>query len=495
MLAPSTMSVALLAEANSPLSWETLKFVIPLLVTVASFGVWLGRRYYWQRTRLAERRAEHHEEAHERARADAEKFKADAANWHEMLLKKSAEAGAMAEELQKLRDCLHETEKHRQQIFRAGKKIYLERNDIRDSFQQIQVEHEKLLQTSQSEREQLDSQTRINKQLQRRMRMALKLEGQLWNAKALQGRPAFRPLERRQRAIVSVLNLKGGVSKTTVTAHLGRALAARGYRVLLVDMDLQGSLTAMMLSLAKSKQAAAEERLIQHFLNRASDDKSARITDYAFQVFKHPEGGSIDIVGTSDSLAYAELNLTMRWLLGTGTRDTRFLLRKALHFMSVGSKYDIVLIDCPPLVNISCVNALAASDFVLIPTTMGRKSRERVPPTIRRVLRSEKFLKYVNHDLKVLGVLANCTFRWGSFTNQEASEWDQLRGWCRDAMGGQDVRQFETLIADTRDMREYEGAFAMPDPASRVAQAFASLTDEIEEALPRECRRSAKSSS
>lgn len=491
--------MVLLADTNSPLSWETLKFVLPLLLTVITasvpFGVWLGRRYYWQRLKIAERNAEHHEDAHDRARADAEKYQADAAKWHEALLAKSEEAGTLAQELQAVQANLHATEKDRQTIFRAGKKIYLERNSLKDSLQQTLAKHQQLLQASGSDKTQLEEQTKINQRLQRRMRTALKLEGQLWNAKALQGRPAFRPLEQRQRAIVSVLNLKGGVGKTTVTAHLGRALAVRGYRVLLVDMDLQGSLTTMMLSLDKLKQAVANEQLIQHFLNRASDDKRTKITDYAYAVFKHVDGGSIDIVGTSDSLAYAELNLTMRWLLGTGTRDTRFLLRKALHLLGVSKKYDIVLIDCPPLVNISCVNALAASDFVLIPTTMGRKSRERVPPTIRRVLRSEKFLKYVNHDLKVLGVLANCTFRWGSFTNLESSDWEQLRVWCRDAMGGQDVRLFESLIADTREMREYEAAFAMPGLASRVAQAFSALTDEIEEALPRECRRTAKSSS
>ncbi len=76
------------------------------------------------------------------------------------------------------------------------------------------------------------------------MKAALKLEGQLWNARSMQKRPKFRERGRRKRAVVSVLNLEGGVEKTTLTAHLGTALARRGYRVLLVDLDLQKSLTS-----------------------------------------------------------------------------------------------------------------------------------------------------------------------------------------------------------------------------------------------------------
>ncbi len=325
-----------------------------------------------------------------------------------------------------------------------------------------------------------------------RMRRALKLEGQLWAAKALQSRPKFRDLAWRQRAVVSVLNLKGGVGKTTITAHLGAALARRGYRVLVIDLDLQGSLTSMLLPQAKISHLYADGKLLQHFFNRAAEDKTTKITGYAQPVLQvHETGGSLGIVGTTDALAYSELNLTMRWLLHSGRRDTRFLLRKALHLISVGNDYDIVLLDCPPLINISCVNALAASDYLLVPTTLSQKSLERVPLLLKRVLRSEKFLRHINHELRVLGLVANRTWR-DELSAGEKDDWDRLATRCKDVYG-QEVRRLLTIIPQqNKEIRDSESEFGLPDPDSRLAAVFSQLATEIEKELPSECRRLAK---
>jgi chromosome partitioning protein len=336
-----------------------------------------------------------------------------------------------------------------------------------------------------------DRQAAINR-TEKRMRRALRLEGQLWAAKALQGRPAFRELAKRNRAVIAVLNLKGGVGKTTVTAHLGAALARRGYRVLAVDLDLQGSLTSMLLPQERITQLFRAGELLQQFLSRAAEDRTTKITGYAQPVFEVPDtGGSLSVVGTTDALAYAELNLTMRWLLHSGTRDTRFLLRKALHLMSVGSQFDIILLDCPPLINVSCVNALAASDYLLIPTTMSQKSLERVPMLVRRVLRNEKFLKHINHDLRLLGLVANRTWR-ETLSAGEADDWNQLAVRCKDVYG-QEVKRFDTIITQqSKEIRDSEAEFGIPDPTSRLGEAFARLADEVEQELPSECRRLAK---
>ena len=60
------------------------------------------------------------------------------------------------------------------------------------------------------------------------VRHALRLQGRIWQRKILKGVPPFRPLHERHAAIISVVNLKGGVGKTTVTAHLGMSLSSRG---------------------------------------------------------------------------------------------------------------------------------------------------------------------------------------------------------------------------------------------------------------------------
>jgi cellulose biosynthesis protein BcsQ len=325
----------------------------------------------------------------------------------------------------------------------------------------------------------------------RRIQKALRLEGNLWAARALQKVPKFRPLGQRKHAVVSVMNLKGGVGKTTVTAHLGFALARRGYRVLLLDLDLQGSLTQILLPFDKQRQLAADGSLLQHFLSAASADKTRKLADYAQEVCSFDDsGGQLDLVATSDNLAYAELSLTLGWLLRTGERDNRFLIRKALQLMSVGARYDLVLLDCPPLVNISCINALAASDYLLVPVTLGQRSIDRVPVLLKRFLKNELFRKHINHDLRVLGVVANRTYR-EELTGGERADWRQLGGWCKDAYG-EAVKQFDTVIPQMlKDVRDAETLAGAPDPKSKLAQLFAALAAEVERELPSECRRGA----
>lgn len=338
----------------------------------------------------------------------------------------------------------------------------------------------------------LDARQQDLDRTERRVRHVLQLEGQLWTAKALQRRPKFRELDLRKVAVVSVLNLKGGVGKTTVTAHLGAALARRGYRVLLVDLDLQGSLTSLLLPQEQIQEALDGKRLVQHFFRAAVTGGVPKVGDYARRAVEVAGvGGSVDIIGATDELAYAEMSLTMQWLLRRGNRDSRFLLRKSLHLLGVGRDYDIILIDCPPFLNISCVNALAASDYLLVPTTMGRKSLERVPVLLKQVFKSEKFNRHVNHDLKLLGLLANRTWQT-ELSRGEQDDWSRLAEVCRDVLG-QDVKQFGVPIPQAvKEVSESETNFHLPDPVGRLAGVFTRLAAAIEQELPNDCRRPAK---
>ena len=103
------------------------------------------------------------------------------------------------------------------------------------------------------------------------MKRAMRLEGKVWERKVLQGAPRFRPLSERHAPIISVLNLKGGVGKTTITAHLGAALAGKGYNVLLMDLDLQGSLSSLFMSESALVQRSKEKLLLQHYLLNVAD--------------------------------------------------------------------------------------------------------------------------------------------------------------------------------------------------------------------------------
>ena len=478
----------------------TADLLMKFLTTAGGVGLgWSGawvilRKKYRSDIQLSKKKADQYEELHGQASGALGRERALVAQ----LQKDYASASAqLTEQKGKFSTILKAGQ---QWQARAGQ-LNTELNKYKLAYGKLRKEHESLLTTKTGLETQVSTlsddgavkQTVIER-TERRMRRALRLEGQLWAAKALQGRPKFRELTQRQRAVIAVLNLQGGVGKTTVTAHLGAALAQRGYRVLVVDLDLQGSLTGMLLPQDKINQLFAGKLLMQHFLSRAAEDRTTKITEFAQRVFEIPEsGGSLSVVGTTDALAYAELNLTMQWLLHSGKRDTRFLLRKALHLLGVGKEYDIVLLDCPPVVNISCVNALAASDFLLVPTTMSAVSLARVPQLVKRLFRSEKFLKHINHDLRILGLVANRTWR-EDLTDGEKDDWNQLATKCKDIYG-QVVKRFDTIIPQlTTEVRDNESDFGLPKSKSRLATRFAALATEVEKELPSECRRVATAS-
>ena len=322
---------------------------------------------------------------------------------------------------------------------------------------------------------------------EKHLRRIQKLKGKLIDAKALQKVPKFRPLAERKRAIISVLNLKGGVGKTTVTANLGGALARRGYRVLLVDLDLQGSLSGLMLDGADLNGRTKNKLLLQDFFNAASNDHFTKLSRYTAPVPVAIAGGqgSLSIVPCSDSLAYAELNLSLSWLLKRGKRDPRLLLRKALHLIGDNEKYDIVLLDCPPLLNISCVNALAASDYLLVPTLLSMKAAERVPRLLTEI-HGVEFKKHINSQLQVLGVLANRTYR-DPPTTAEGTVWTDLPKAVM-AAHVPAPRFLSTIIAQDVKIAACEEQYNEAEMSPRGLSMFDKLALEIEGVLPSDCR-------
>jgi cellulose biosynthesis protein BcsQ len=314
-----------------------------------------------------------------------------------------------------------------------------------------------------------------------RIKRMMKLEGRLWEQRIMSGTPRFRPLQERRMPILSVLNLKGGVGKTTLAAHLAAAFAARGYRVLLLDLDLQGSLSSLFIPDDLLVKRFKDKLLMQHFLSDASQKRKLNLLDYATPILGDEGCG---LVAASDSMAYAELNLTMQWLLRLGKKDTRFLLRRGLHQKRVSRKYDLVLIDCPPIINTCCVNALAACDQVLIPVNPSRKSAERVPKLLRHL---QRLGGRINPSLQVAGLVFNRT-HGSQLTMREQDLWTSLLTQSQDQLG-QPVHGFETNIRQMKEVSDHEAAFRSPEPGTELFETFKHFAIELEERLPRECRR------
>ncbi|MGH7173589.1 MAG: AAA family ATPase [Gemmataceae bacterium] len=321
---------------------------------------------------------------------------------------------------------------------------------------------------------------------QRRIKRALSKDGHTWMEKVLRDAPDFKPLapDSRRMPIISVLNLKGGVGKTTTTANLGAALDSLGYRVLLLDLDLQGSLTGLFLPTNAQVEMFNSEKMMGDFLTSSFGAEYPNLLDYTAPIL--PDGKS-GLVPTTDGLAYAETNLTIRWVLREGSKDPRFLLRRELHLVRIRNKYDIVLLDCPPLINVCCVNALAASDYVLIPILPSKQATDRVPVLLRRL---RQFQENINNNLAVLGILANRTHR-SELTVDEANRLSSLRVTCKD-LWGHEVPQLETFIRQSAEVRVAEDEHRPLGPSDEMHSAFVELAREVESRMPTFCQPAGK---
>src|ERR1700716_292658 len=185
--------------------------------------------------------------------------------------------------------------------------------------------------------------------------------------------------------VIAVANQKGGVGKTTTTANLGAALALRGRRVLLVDLDPQGNLTSAF-GLEKDVQQTVAESLLDrrvplpvvNAVNGAADG--------------HSRSRPLSVVPAAVGLASAEAQLMNN--LG---RELR--LRDQL--LGVSERYDFIMIDTPPSLGVLTINALVAASRVIIPT----EARYFSLQGLKMLEDSIEEILYVNPRLEVLGIL------------------------------------------------------------------------------------------
>lgn len=260
-------------------------------------------------------------------------------------------------------------------------------------------------------RQERDNLTATVTHLKKQIEEVLKQDGRIWAAPVGPKVPPFVPLSERRTPIISVLNLKGGVGKTTITANLAGYLATEsGKRVLMIDLDHQRSLTQLLLTAECRKAATLAGRTVQDFLTgkrtgadlHAVAEKVPGLDLCSVVTNSDPETAKF---GTTQNLDDIEMGLLSRWLVDPTAEDVRFLMREALHSTTVRDEYDYVFIDCPPRLTTACINALTASDFILIPTQVETIAIRSVPHLLQRlkVLRQAGILCH----LQVLGIVAN----------------------------------------------------------------------------------------
>ncbi len=182
-----------------------------------------------------------------------------------------------------------------------------------------------------------------------------------------------------QARIISVTNQKGGVGKTTTSVNLAASMAQEGKRVLLVDLDPQGNAT-----MGSGVDKMSLELSVYDALMDPSETKSHITVS---------EVAGFDLLPSNADLTAAEVHL-----LELEDKEQRL----AMALEEVSGYYDFVFIDCPPSLNMLTLNALVASDSVIIPMQCEYYALEGLSALLNTI---NQVQAHVNEDLDIEGIL------------------------------------------------------------------------------------------
>lgn len=257
----------------------------------------------------------------------------------------------------------------------------------------------------------------------------------------------------RKCKVVAMANQKGGVSKTTTTVNLGIGLARSGKKVLLIDADAQGSLTA---SMGISEPDKLEETLATVITSIMEGQE----VEAGFGIHIHEEG--VQFLPANIDLAAVEVSLI-------SAMSREYMLREYIE--TVAPYYDYIIIDCMPSLGMLTINALAAADTVMIPLQaqyLSLKGLEQLIATIMRIK------KRINPGLDFEGILLTMV---DARTNYAKDIMEMVR-----ENYGQIIPVFENYIPLSVRVAEAsaEGkSIFVHDPKGKAAEAYGILTEEV----------------
>ena len=259
------------------------------------------------------------------------------------------------------------------------------------------------------------------------------------------------PTRPRLPRIISVANQKGGVGKTTTSINLGAALAEEGYNVLLVDLDPQGNASTGLGVEPEDRQYTTYDLLLE----------GAELKD----VLKTTRVEGLLLAPATTDLSSADIEMM-------ATEKRSYLLHDALRQPAIDDyDLDFILIDCPPSLSLLTVNAMVASDSVLVPLQsefFALEGLSQLMLTIREVRQT------ANPGLRIEGVLLTMYDVRNNLSQLVEKD-------ARDTLGD---LVFKTIVP--RNVRVSEApSYAMPvisyDPTSKGSIAYRALAQEMVE--------------
>lgn len=249
--------------------------------------------------------------------------------------------------------------------------------------------------------------------------------------------------------IIAVANQKGGVGKTTTTINLGAALAEKGCRVLVIDLDPQGNASTGLGIESSDREYTTYDLILGE----------AELAD----VIHESETKNLMIVPATVDLSSADMELI-------SNEKRSFLLHDALRQRAMDAyEFDFILIDCPPSLNLLTINAMVASHSVLVPLQsefFALEGLSQLMLTVREIRQS------ANPDLRIEGIVLTMYDGRNRLSQQVEA----------DARANLGELVFTTIIP--RNVRVSEApSFAMPvlsyEPESKGAQAYRALAGEV----------------
>ena len=202
--------------------------------------------------------------------------------------------------------------------------------------------------------------------------------------------------------VFAVVNQKGGVGKTTTSVNLAASLAAMHRRVLLIDLDAQGNAT---MGVGVDKHTL-ERSIYDVFI----DDLPAR------SVITETSVAGLSLIGANSDLTGLELTLSER-----SDRETR--LREALTVLQ--HEFDVVLVDCPPALNLLTLNALVAATGLLIPMQCEYYALEGLTALLET---QSRIKEHLNPKLEIIGILRTMVDMRNSLTKDVTAQLHEYFG-------------------------------------------------------------------
>ena len=252
---------------------------------------------------------------------------------------------------------------------------------------------------------------------------------------------------------IAIANQKGGVGKTTSAINIATAIAATGWRTLLIDMDPQGN-ASTGLGIPSNERDYSTYDLLMGEGTAAQCVQKTRIP-------------KLDILPATQDLSGAEVELV-------GEPDRIDRLKNAL--AEINGAYDVCFIDCPPSLGLLTLNALSAAHSLLVPLQCEFFALEGLSQLLQTV---ERVQQGINPDLNIIGVTLTMFDRRNRLTDQVAED-------VRECLGG---LVFDTVIP--RNVRLSEApSHGLPaliyDHSCAGSRAYMSLARELLGRLPAE---------